>query len=780
MKLGKNLAFGCCIAALAMPAAALAQSAGNEAPATADEAQSGQNSGIADIIVTARKVSENAQSVPLSIVALDGNALADANVNNVQDLQSQVPNLILQTHPNDPQGLSLAMRGQKQVDLTLTLDTSVGVYVDGYYAPRPLGLRNGLIDVARVEVLRGPQGTLYGRNTTGGAIALYTNDPVDVVEGSVQGSYGNFNAWDVVGIVNVPLNDRLALRLVGQHNEHDGYGEDAEGRPLVEERGTYVRGKLKFDVSEGLTATLLGSYQNSSNSGAIVRLTDVRPPANDGSAVSDYNVAVLAVAAELGLGFTPANLATAQSTLESYIGAPPGNYWDSYTSLPQYSDTQVYNAGLDISAELSDTITLRSLTGFMSIDRRSQTDTDGSPFALIGGPRETQDEYYSQELQLLGDSGRLNWVAGLYYGNERGHDQTVSDTLRFISSTSPTVYDATVRNKSYAIFAQADYELLPSLRLTAGVRYSWDERTLISRNSNRTNPCVVPAPGFDVVTADPASRQCPREFVDDYSDPSWLLSLDYQVSPDVLVYAKYARGYRSGGRNFKGSNNIGTFIDFQPETVTEYEVGLKSYFLDRTVRFNLAAYYDDYSDVQKVATILLPGTSAFSSQTVNAAKARVQGFEADLVWRVTDNLSLNAAAGLVDGKYKEFDDLLKGDRSDEPFDVPEWSYNVGGRYSYPTQFGAVRAQVDYQWQDSFYIDPQSYRVVTFTQPSRGLLGARVSVEVDAWDTEFAVFGKNLTREEYLSSGAGPYESLGLNFAIVGEPRLFGVEVRKRF
>jgi len=780
MKLGRNLVLGCCIAALSAPGAVLAQDAGSQASPGDDSVRSGQGSGIADIIVTARKVSESAQSVPLSIVALDGNALADANIGNVQDLQSQVPNLILQTHPNDPQGLSLAMRGQKQVDLTLTLDTSVGVYVDGYYAPRPLGLRNGLIDIARVEVLRGPQGTLYGRNTTGGAIALYTNDPVDVVEGSFQASYGNFNAWEVIGVINVPLNDKLALRLVGQHNEHDGYGEDIEGRPLVEEKGTYVRGKLKFDVSDGITATLLGSYQNSSNSGAIVQLTDVRPPANDGSAVSDYNVAVLAVAAELGLSFTPANLATAQSVFESYVGAPSGNYWDSFTSLPQYSDTQVYNAGLDITADLSDSITLRSLTGFMSIDRRSQTDTDGTPFALIGGPRETQDQYYSQELQLLGDAGRLNWVAGLYYGNERGHDQTVSDTVRFISSTSPTVYDATVRNKSYAIFAQADYEILPSLRVTAGARYSWDERTLISANSNRTNPCVVPAPGFDAVTADPASRQCPREFVDKYSDPSWLLSLDYQVTPDVLVYAKYARGYRSGGRNFKGSNNIGTFIDFEPETVTEYEVGLKSYFFDRKVRFNFAAYYDNYSDVQKVATILLPGTSAFSSQTVNAAKARVQGFEADVVWRVSDNFSLNAAAGLVDGKYKEFIDLRKGDRSDEPFDVPEWTFNVGGRYSYPTEFGEVSAQVDYQWQDSFYIDPQSYRVVTFTEPARGLLSARVSVEIDALDVEFSVYGKNLTNEEYLSSGAGPYESLGVNFAIVGEPRLYGVEVKKRF
>ena len=766
--------------ALATPIAALAQDDVGGTQESATSSRSGRGAQIEEIIVTARKIAESAQSVPLSIIALDGDALEDANIQNVQDLQSQVPNLILQTHPNDPQGLSLAMRGQKQVDLTLTLDTSVGVYVDGFYAPRPLGLRNGLLDIARVEVLRGPQGTLYGRNTTGGAISLYTNDPVDVVEGSVQASYGNFDAWEIVGMINVPLNDRLALRIVGQHNEHDGYGEDAEGRPLVEEKGTYVRGKLKSTLSDTVTATLIGSYQNSSNSGAIVHLTDVKPPLNDGSAVSDYNVAVLAVAAELGLARTPDNLAAAQSLFESYIGAPPGNYWDSYTSLPQYSKTQVYNAGLDIKAELSDTISVRSLTGFMSIDRESQTDTDGTPFALIGGPRETQDKYYSQELQLLGAAGKLNWVVGLYYGNERGHDQTVSDTLRFISSTSPTIYDATVRNKSYAIFAQADYEILPSLRLTAGARYSWDSRTLISRNSNRTNPCVVPAPGYDAVTASPDSRQCPRKFVDKYSDPSWLLSLDYQVNPDILVYAKFARGYRSGGRNFKGSNNIGTFIDFDPETVTEYEVGLKSYFFDRRVRFNFAAYYDDYSDVQKVATILLPGTSAFSSQTVNAAKARVAGFEADVLWRVTDNLSLNAAAGLVDGKYKQFDDLLKGDRSDEPFDVPEWSYNIGGRYSHPTAFGEVAAQVDYQWQDSFYIDPQSYKVVTFTQPSRGLLGARVSVDIDAWDTEIALFGKNLTKEKYLSSGAGPYESLGVNFAIVGEPRLYGLEVKKKF
>lgn len=766
------------LSAVGMMAMAFSGSAWAQArPTNPEEAARSQ---IEDIVVTARKVAESAQSVPLSIVALGGEALKDANITNIQGLQSQVPNLVLQTHPNDPQGLSLAMRGQKQVDLTLTLDNSVGVYVDGFYSPRALGLRGALVDIARVEVLRGPQGTLYGRNTTGGALALYTADPVDSVEGMVQASVGNYGAWETVGMINVPLAENLAFRLVGQHNEHGAYGRDSVGRPLLKEKSTYVRGKLKADISDRVTATLVGSYTHGNNSGAIVHLIDVRPPTNGGIGVADYSTSVLAVAAEMGLARTPANLAIAQKKLESYIGAPASGYYDSFSSFAQYSVTSVYNMGFDISAELSDSITLRSLTGYMSLKRKSATDTDATPFALIGGPRSTEDKYYSEEVQLLGDMGNVNWVLGGYYGDERGHDRTVSDTVPAVSAASPTIYDATVRNRSVAVFAQGTWEFIPGWRLTGGARYSWDRRVLISRNSNRTNPCVVPAPGFNAITAAPESRQCPRTFVDKFSDPSWLLSLDHELSKDVLAYAKFARGYRSGGRNFKGSGNIGTFIDFQPETVTEYEIGLKSYLFDRRVRLNFAAYYDDYSNVQKVATILLPGTNAFSSQTVNAAKARVQGFEADILWKATDALTLSASAGQVNGQYKQFIDLSKGDRSNEPFDVPEWSFNLGARYEVPTSVGKLAIQADYQWQDSFYIDPQSYKVVTFVQPARGLLSGRASLDIDSMNAKVSIFGKNLTKEKYLSSGAGPYESLGVDFAIVGEPRTFGIEVVKRF
>lgn len=763
------------VAVLALIAASGAGAQTSSAAAPAEE----QAGGIADIVVTARKISESAQSVPLSIVALGGEALKNANIVNVQDLQSQVPNLILQTHPVDPQSLSLAMRGQKQVDLTLTLDPSVGLYVDGFYNPRSIGLRGALVDMERVEVLRGPQGTLYGRNTTGGALALYTKDPTDQVEGSVDLTLGSHNAWDIQGVANTPLGENLAIRVVAQHSAHDGYGVDGLGNPLLKEKSSYIRGKVKAGLGERVTVTLSGSWTDSRNSGAIVQMANLRPPSNGGAAVSDFSTIVRAAAAELGLTATVPNLRTAYDQLLTYVGGVNGDIYRTGGTFAEASNIKVYTGGLDVVAELNDAITLRSLTGIMQLKRFARTDTDGTPFNLVGGPRTTRDKYYSQELQLLGSSETINWVLGAYYGNERGRDITVSDTVPAISPTSPTIFDATVRNRSVAVFGQAVWEFMPSWRLTAGARYSWDRRILISSNSNRTNACVVPAPGVTIITAVLTSRQCPRTFVDKFAKPSFLLSLDHEFSDGVLGYAKLARGYRSGGRNFKGSNNIGTFIDFDPEVVTEYEVGLKSYLFDRRLRLNLAAYYDSYDDVQRVATITLPGTTALSSQTVNAAKARIQGLEADLLWRVTSAFTLNAAAGMTDAKYKTFIDLT-GDRSNEPFDVPKWTANVGGRYAIPTSAGELALQVDYQWQDKLYLDPQAYKVIQFTQPSRGLLGARLSLNIDAWDARVSLFGKNITGKKYYSSGASPYTSLGYSFAVVGEPSQVGIQFSKKF
>lgn len=773
MKIRRKLALSVAVSTLSIAINASAQQ--TALPADDQGRQLGRESAaIEEIVVTARKMAESAQSVPISMVALGAEELEAKSIQRIADIQSQVPNLFLQTHPVEPQSLSLAMRGQKQVDLTLTLDPSVGLYVDGFYNPRSIGLRGALVDIERIEALRGPQGTLYGRNTTGGALSIYTKDPVMEPEGSFKVGVGNYSAREISGVVNFPVSDDVAVRLVAQYDDHDGYGEDGLGRDLVEEESGYIRAKIKANLSEKLTAVISASYTDSTNSGAIIQIPQVNP--------DPFLFANLAVAAEKGLAWTPDNLAMTLAELQSYTNGRGGDIYKNHGTFKEASEIEVFTGGVDLSYEINDSLTLRSLTGYMDLSRFTRSDTDATQYSLVGGPRTTDDEYYSQELQLLGEMEAFKWVVGGYYGYERGHDLTVSDTISAISSSSPTLYDTGVRNTSTAIFAQGVWEFLPRWSLTVGARYSWDEREMIANNSNARFDCTVPAEGFEttnqpgVVGNGPSD--CPRTFTDKYDDPSWLVSLDHQLTDDLLLYVKNARGYRSGGRNLKGANTISSFGAFEPESVTEYEIGFKSYFFDRTLRLNLAAFYDDYEDIQKVATVVTT-TGGFTSLTVNAAQATVQGFEADLLWKPTDNLTLNLAAGYVEGEYDEFMDVT-GDRSNEPFDVPEWTYNLGFGYVLPTSVGELAFNMDYQWKDDFWIDPQVYQLVDFVQEDYGLLSGRISLDIYSIDATVSLFGSNLTDEEYFISGAGPYGSLGFNFAIVGEPRLVGAEFVKRF
>jgi iron complex outermembrane receptor protein len=735
--------------------------------------------GLTEIVVTARKFSESAQSVPLSIVAATGADLEDHSVRTLSDVQALVPNLVLQQHPSEPQSLSFAMRGQKQLDLTLTLDPSVGLYVDGFYNPRSIGLRGAMIDISRLEVLRGPQGTLYGRNTTGGAISLYTNDPSDSYEGSVLASAGNYGQWNVEGVANFPFNADVALRIVAQHNESDGYGKDGLGARLAGEDNSYYRGKLRARFGDRLEAIASMSYLDTFSSGSIIQPRGFAPGLS--------SPAVLQTALQMGLAssipqLTPQNLATAKQALESYVGGVGGNPYRTAGTDPSWSTVKVWTAGLDLKIALGEHLDLRALSGYQNLKRANNGDFDGTPYTLVGSFRSTDSDYYSQELQLLGGTDEFNWVVGAYYGRESGNEVTVSPAIPLVNRASPTTYDTDATNESSAAFVQGIWEFIPRWRVTAGLRYSEDQRELVARNHNALIPCLVPAPGFDT-TGQPGvpgngPAQCPRTWNDKFSDPSWLISLDHEFETGVLGYAKVARGYRSGGRNLRGLNTLVSFSTFNPENVTEYEVGLKSEWFSRSLRLNFSYYYDDYTDIQRNATVATP-TGAPSTRTVNAAEATVQGFEAEAVWRATDHLTLSLAVGRLDAKYDKFVDLT-GDRTNEPWGLPEWSGNAGVRYVYPLEIGEFAAQFDYDYQGEFVIDGQVPSVAQLTEPSRGLVNGRISIALDSWNAEVAVFGRNLTDKEYYVSGSSSERSIGYNYALLGEPRQYGVEFRKRF
>jgi iron complex outermembrane receptor protein len=736
---------------------------------------------IEEVLVTARKVSEDIQRVPIAVTVLDTKELAQRSINNIIDLQQAVPNLILQTMPNEPQALTLAIRGQKQNDTTLTLDPSVGLYIDGLYHPRTYGLRGALVDLDQVEVLRGPQGTLFGRNTTGGALDIKSKDPTDQLGGSIDASGGNFGGSNVIAIANVPLGSNTALRVVAQHGRHSGWGEDADGRSLNAERTTYLRAKLKTQFGDNVTASLSGSYSESKNSGGIFKLSGLAPAARG---LPPGGVSTLEAAAEGG-GLTPAGIGAALGTLNNIIAAhafpgAPGFYGTSGT-FPEKSYFRSVSTHFDVTAHLPADITLRSITGYENLYRATASDLDGTPFGLINGPLNADNERYaSQEFQLLGGAPELNWVAGVYAGDESGRELNDAVVLVILNPTNPTQFKPKVHNGNQAVFGQANWEFAPGWRLTGGIRESHDNRSIDSSNTNATG-CVVPAPGVKV-TGEPRNplngpSQCPRKFSTSSSAPSWLISLDDQILPSAMVYAKVSRGYRTGGINFRGSNTEESFSPFAPETVTEYEAGVKSQWFDHRVRLNLAAFHDDYKNIQRSVSIAT-FSGVPSTVVTNATSAKINGMELEAAVRISPEFTVEADAGLTDAYYGKFVDVT-GDRSHESFGIPKWTAGASARYERSTPLGLATARVDFRYQTGVILEPSTPTPDETRQAGYGLLNARLTLGL-AKDLDVAVFGRNLAAIEYNVSSVSVEGALGYNYVLPGEPRTFGAEFIKRF
>lgn len=734
--------------------------------------------GVEVIVVTARKTAENLQTVPVAVTALSGDALTEAGINNVFDIQGKVPNLYLQNSAIDAAGLTVAMRGQKQNDFILTVDPSVGLYVDGFYHPRTYGMRSALVDIERLEVLRGPQGTLYGRNTTGGALSVYSAQPRYTLGGSVSLRAGNYGFVEGTAIANVPLSEAVATRFVVQHGSQDGLGSDGLGDDIASENRTYLRGKIRGEFGP-VQATVTGTYNHIKTGGALLKLSGLAPASSCPTRGLDGCISALQVVAEL-YGFAgladPVSRAAGEAALRSYVGGDPYTSGSLYRAYSSFESEEV---NLDLAYDVSEAVTLRSLTGYQHFKRGNNTDDDGTPFTLLNAEQRTREDYFSQELQLLGDMGPLQWVVGGYFGRETGREISTSVAIPLLNPTS-VITDGEIVNRSLAAFAQATWTFAPDTRITGGIRWSTDRRTLISRTRDSTGVCLVPEGELTGAPGNPANgpAQCPRTFENTYSDPSWLISIDRQFTPELFGYAKVARGYRTGGQNLRGSYVETAFPPFEPETITEYEVGIKSDLLDRKLRINLAAFYDDYTNIQRSITVLTL-RPAPSTVVTNAAAGSIWGVEAELLARLSPSLSFGANASYSKAEYDEFIDLI-GDRSDETFGVPDWIVSARVDYSADTRIGEFHGQVSYDWQSETVLAPEAQFDDQVTQGAFGLLNARVAIDFDPINATLALFGRNLLDKSYASGAIAIDRALGFNAVVTGEPRRVGVELTFRF
>ena len=725
-----------------------------------------------DIIVTARRTSERLQDIPLAITAITGHDLDRQSISELRQLSSVSPSLNIKEHSNNPQGMLVSLRGQTQAGILLTTDSSVGVCVDGVNVARSNGLRGALVDLARVEVLRGPQGTLYGRNTTGGAVSIITNAPTDRFEGSVKVGFGNYDAANVVGVLNVPLNEQVTSRFVVQKSTRDGFGHDGLNKPASDDDSTYVRGKLRGDWG-GFRALLSADYGKMKQGGGIYYLSGINP---------GNSLAVNQIAAELGLPLlpsssaaylvgAPATAAAVEQARDALVAATTGSHYDNQGDTPSFAHYKGWSASLDMELDLSDDIKVRSISGFRHYLRQNNMDYDGTAYWLGSAQFKSKADFFSEEFQILGKIGRLDFVTGAYYSNENGYESGYTITAPQVLADGITWPNGDVTNKNVSIFGQVNYKITDSLTFTGGARYSKESKKVISFNRTGSG-CSIPTVLLD------APGQCRATLRKKDSDPSWLASLDYKLSRDFMVYAKFARGFRAGGINMRGARSVQSFAPFNPETITEYEVGTKISTLNKALQLNIAAYHDDYKDVQRTITTLIPGGGTTTTVS-NAAQSTIKGIDFEATLRPVSALQFSAVLGYVDAKYDYFVDAT-GDRTNEDWPTPKWSYSFSARYDANLPIGLLSLQADYQGQGRQNLYPGAARPIETTQSAYGLLNGRISLDLNDGKYQVAVFGRNILDKEYASGAQAFDKSLGYNIKYLGAPRTYGIELKAEF
>ena len=704
-----------------------------------------ESTAVEDIVVTARRRDEALQDVPIAITAFSGEDLRQQAIATTGDLQFHTPALQIVATTYGPSVPSFTIRSQHQLEAIITQDPSVGVYLDDFVQVRPHGTNSALFDLESVQVLKGPQGTLFGRNTTGGAVLISTSKPsLDGVEGEVSLRAGDYGAVGGTGVLNLPLSDVFALRLGANIETHDGYSINTlTGQDLDDQNSYSWRVSALFQPNDVFRNILVfNSFQDNSN-GAAQRVVASR-------------------------------VASQTPSLTAYATGDFHNFQSNLT--PRYAKSRATNIINTTTLDLTGNLSLKNIVGYRKVYANTSEDTDGSSVSLFESFYRLDADQFSEELQLLGTSfeGSLNWIVGGYYFKETGNDR--QDSVLFGLRHS----EADAENVSYSIFGQATYDFksVPGLSVTAGIRQTWDERQITARNATN-GVCRILTANIGGVPISPCEKTASASF----DQPTWTLTVDYKVTDKVLVYGGFRRGYRSGGFNLRAGIPA-EFVPFRPETVNDYEVGLKADWSigGSALRTNLAVYHDDYKDVQRSNSFIDPTVNAFTTVAFNAQQATIDGVEFDATWLPVDGLELRGYVSYSDASYDEWVLPTGADFTNNEFSyAPRMSGGASARYTWalPNAFGDLSAQVDWYSQARMQLtdvnEPQG------VIPGYDLWNARVDWQgVGGHPIDASITVKNLLDTDYASAGNTVYTSVGFTSIMMGAPRTVLAEVRYSF
>ena len=723
------LALGAGIAALVAPyALAQAGPAGNDTPAArADAAQDdGQ-----EVTVTARRRSETLLAVPISVTAFTGAQLEQSGAMDVTDIAATTPNVSLEVSRGTNSTLSAFIRGVGQQDPVAGFEPGVGLYLDDVYLNRPQAAVLDIYDVERIEVLRGPQGTLYGRNTIGGAIKYVTRrlgaDPTL----SLRGTYGSYNQADGVISASAPIGDG-ALRIGGAvaRLTRDGFGTNlTTGQQNYNKNIWAARGTIQYEPSSSLFIRLSGDYTH-----------DMSNPRGGHRLI--------------------AGLAS---------GAPVlSNVFDSQGGLiTPKQDVKAYGGSLFAELKPADWLTFRSITGYRKDDSATPIDFDALAAVQVDVPAYYNNKQFSQEVQLLVASGGFNGLVGLYYLDATA--RTVFDVRLPGGVTATTFGD--VATDTVALFGDFTYDFSPQLSLSVGGRYTWDDRraqVLRQTYLGGGSPYFGGAGTLFATTSDfrglgSFARFTPRA------------SISFKPSPDHNLYASYSKGFKGGGFDPRGQSSacrapgggactpqqVYDFMSFDPETVDSYEIGYKASLFDHRLSFALAAFHADYGDVQVPGSIgtTINGQQTFIGVTTNAGRARINGVEAEVnatlargLAAANDRLTLSGTMGYLNARYTTFIDSRGINVADRRRfqNTPDWTASGTLAYSAPT---GSSGSVDFSTTASYRSASQQFELRTpmLDQPAYMLWDANLVWNItDKYS--IGVHARNLTDKRYIVSG----------------------------
>ena len=712
-------------------------------------AEGAKSAVLEEITVTARKVAENLQRVPQSVSAMNADALERSFASSLQDLEGMAPNVIIDSFNAFPNSASISIRGISHTEIEKSFDPAIGIVVDGVFLATNAQALVDNFDLERVEVLRGPQGTLFGKNTIGGTINVIRKKPQADFGGAVSYEFSSFEKHNVKAAVDLPVQENFLLRLATSYVKSEGYLDNtANGDELGGEDRLTLRLAALFNITEDLEAYI--NIDHVHDRPDLAGLRNATQPTQ-----------LLAVPGLLGLS-------------PSFPGYPAdnGSFDKVRSDLPE-DGTEYDTSAISVELNLDKgDYVLTSISAYRAVDEDVYNDFDSEDTAFFNSRRIQDHDQFTQELRFTSAwSDSYDFVAGLYYfwSDYELHQAVglLEDWVpcgalpgAFASFGCLNEGGAEQTTTSYAAFIQGNIKLSQNLRMTLGGRYTYEKKDF------EATPIAYPV-GILGTGEDEES----------WSEFTPRIGLDYQITEDLFLYASFASGFKSGGYNGR-AGTVTSIGPYDPEEIKSYEIGLKSSLLDNRVRPNFAAFYNDYEDMQVDLLRAVAGGTGQETIVANAAGASTYGAELELVAKITPNLLVNATLGVLEAEYDHFiADIGLGGITDnsnlELRKAPDWQYSLAVSYERPwADLGTLVLDLKFRESDDLQTTTQNFAFGH--RRSVENLDASISFESIDGNWTFSLFGRNITDEEYIQDGLSAGALLA--FTSVSIPRVWGAKI----